>query len=380
MAGGYSLKTRLFNAQSVAQLAGEYAAVLPRFDAAAFQRRALAGLDERSLLACIDWLADCLEPYLARDFPTMADQLEAAMPPMLDPARTDDDFGQFIHAVPGVLAVRYGLDGHCARALDLIHAATKRFSMEFYIRPFLQHCPRQSFARLVCWAEDDNYHVRRLVSEGTRPRLPWAAALDLAPGQTLPLLDRLHADRSRAVTRSVANHLNDISKTRPDLVLARLAQWRERAVQDAGELGWIERHALRTLIRQGDRAALAYLGFRRDAKLAVTLALRTPRVVIGEMLDFEVRIDAPDRTPVLVDYRIGFHRPGKGSVQKVFKLRQGSAGPGAPLIVTKRHRMRGDATTFRLHPGPHCLTLQVNGADRATATFDVQAADTAPHR
>ena len=103
----------------------------------AFHKAALSGIAERSLVACIDWFADCLEPHLAADFPTMADQLEAAMPAALSPQLKDDDFGHFIHGLPGNLAVRHGLRDHRERALDLLYEATKRFSMEFYIRPFL---------------------------------------------------------------------------------------------------------------------------------------------------------------------------------------------------------------------------------------------------
>ena len=120
MAEGFSLKDQLFNAGSIGDLAAEFAAGMPGFDAPAFQAEVMGGLAERELLARLDWIADCLEPRLAADFPTMADQMEAAMPPPLDPSRTDDDFGRFIHAVPGILAVRHGLEDHRERALQVI--------------------------------------------------------------------------------------------------------------------------------------------------------------------------------------------------------------------------------------------------------------------
>jgi 3-methyladenine DNA glycosylase AlkC len=224
-AAAFSLKDHLFNADTLGQLAAEYAAGLPGFPAEAFLDRVLPGLAERGLLERIDWIADCIEPHLAPDFPTMADQVEAAMPPPLDPSLTDDDFGQFIHAIPGVLAVRHGMsEAHLPRALDLLEAATQRFSMEFYIRPFLNAFPGPVMARLTDWTGHANYHVRRLVSEGTRPTLPWAKRIDADPLSMLPLLDALHADPTRYVTRSVANHLNDIAKIAPDRVLAPLVR------------------------------------------------------------------------------------------------------------------------------------------------------------
>ena len=334
MAQGYSLKDQLFNAESLGQLGAEYAAGLPGLDGAAFARLALSGVAERSLMECLDWFADCITPHLSPEFPEMADQVQAMMPPPLDPDLRDDDFGRFIHAVPGILAVRHGLEHHRDRALDLIHAATQRFSMEFSIRAFLNRWPDQTLARMAVWAEDDNYHVRRLVSEGTRPKLPWGRAIALTPAQTLPLLDRLHGDPARFVTRSVANHLNDISKTDTDAVLDRLRGWEQHGAQDPKELAWMARHALRTRIKAGHAGAMAL--------------------------------------PVLVDYRIRFAGPGpdtKAAREKVFKLKAGNMQAGHPLVMSKAHLMKGGASTFALHPGAHELVVQVNGVDRARVGF-----------
>ena len=364
----FSLKDHLFNPATVAQLAREYA-VLPGLDAERFQSVALAGLEGRELLARLEWLADCLEPYLAADFPTMADQLEAAMPVPLDRALSDDDFGQFIHALPGIFAVRHGLEAHRERALDLIYQATQRFSMEFYIRPFLDRWPERTLARLAVWAQDENYHVRRLVSEGTRPKPPWARAVRLTPDQTLPLLDMLFADSSRYVTRSVANHLNDIAKSEPDLVLDRLGQWGRARRQNMSEMTWMRAHALRSLIKAGHPGAMTALGYRPDAKVNVDLMLLTPDVAIGDSLRFACTLDAAADVPVLVDYRIEFARPQGRAGQKVFKLKQAVVRRCQPLVLEKTHKLKSNATTFRLYPGAHRLVIQVNGVDRSEASF-----------
>ncbi|WP_370401756.1 DNA alkylation repair protein [Sulfitobacter sp. JB4-11] len=373
MAEKFLLKDHLFNAQSIGQLAAEYAAGLPGFDADRFVTETLDGFPERELLARLEWIADCLEPHLAPDFPTMADQLEACMPPPLDPALRDDDFGQFIHAVPGILAVRHGLEDHCARALDLIYAATQRFSMEFYIRPFLNRWPEETLARLAVWAEDENYHVRRLVSEGTRPRLPWAKAVTLDTAQRVPLLSALHADPTRFVTRSVANHLNDITKTDPELVLGLLKDWAKQGRQDAKELEWMTRHALRTLVKAGHAGALAHLGYRGDVAVRASLDLGPSAIPIGAVLPVQCTLSADVDLPVLVDYRIRFVRPGGKRAEKVFKLKQARITAGKPLTLGKSHRLKGDATTFTLHPGVHRVFLQVNGVDVAEASFTLTA-------
>lgn len=364
-----SLKDQLFNADTLRRLAEEYAAALPGIGAPALCEEMLAGVPERSLMASLDWFADCLEPHLAGDFPTMAAQLEAAMPAPLDPGRTDDDFGHFIHAVPGVLAVRHGLEDHRERALDLLHAATRRFSMEYAIRAFLNRWPDETLTRLEAWARDDSYHVRRLASEGTRPRLPWGKAVGLAPEQTLPLLDRLHADPTRFVTRSVANHLNDLTRIDPDAVIGRLRDWRSRGEQARAELDWMTRHALRTLVKAGHGGALGLLGYRPDVDLVARLTLPVEPVPIGGVLPVTCTLEAAEGAPVLVDYRIRFARPGGKHAEKVFKLGRARVAARETLALRKEHRLKGDATTFRLHPGDHLVTLQVNGVDRASAGF-----------
>lgn len=367
---GYSLADQLFNRDSLSDLGREFA-VLPGFDPARFVEETTPRLAALGVHARLEVIADGLAAQLPTPFLEMADALEAAMPAPLDPARKDDDFGRFIHAVPGVLAVRHGLSDHPHRALDLLHAATKRFSMEYAIRPFLNRWPDLVLERMQDWVSDPHYHVRRLVSEGTRLRLPWGMGITLDPLRPLPLLDRLHSDPTRFVTRSVANHLNDLSRPHAEAVLEQLRAWRAAGVQGAGELDWMTRHALRTAVKRGEPQALAHLGYRSD--LPVSAVLTAPKAVrIGEVLSFDVTLHSPEAGPVLVDYRLRMHRD-TGSAEKVFKLRAGKIGPKAPLRLSKRHPLKGNATTFRLHPGPHAIILQVNGRDVAEAAFDLLA-------
>lgn len=373
MAERFSLKDHLFNAESIGQLARDHA-VLPGFDGPGFAAEVLAGLEGRELKERLEWIADCLEPRLAADFPTMADQLEAAMPARLDPTLRDGDFGRFIHAVPGILAVRHGLEAHRDRALDLLEEATQRFSMEFYIRPFLNRWPDETMARLAQWAEHENYHVRRLVSEGTRPRLPWAKKIGIDPLDPLPLLDRLHADPTRLVTRSVCNHMNDLSRLHGDRVMDRFADWRAAGRQEAGELAWMTRHALRTLIRQGDARAMAMLGYEAEAGIeveALSISPAAPR--IGDRVLVEIELGAARETPVLVDYAIRFTRPSGLQRDKVFKVKQAVIRPGRTLTLKKTHAFMADATTYTLVPGPHALSLMVNGKVRQVLEFDLGA-------
>jgi 3-methyladenine DNA glycosylase AlkC len=369
----FSLKDHLFNAETMAQLAQEFCAGIPSFDGPRFEREALGGFAERELMERMDWIADCIEHQLSDDFPTMADQLETAMPAQLDPNLTDDDFGHFIHAVPGILAVRHGLEEHRERALDLLYVATQRFSMEFYIRPFLNRWPDETLARMAVWAQDKNYHVRRLVSEGTRPKLPWAKAVTLTQKQTVPLLSALHADKTRYVTRSVANHLNDITKFDADQVVDLLKTWGVSGKQSTQELDWMTRHGLRTLVKQGHVGALELLGFRADAPVRVTSKMNTPVVKMGEAIEFEIEISADSDCPVLVDYRIDFARADGKRSEKVFKLKQGKVTQARPLALKKAHKLKAGASTFTLYEGAHSVTIQVNGVDHTVLDFDLKA-------
>ncbi len=373
MAQGFSLKDQLFNAEKVRHLAGLFGAANGDFDTGGFEAQVMSRLPELELKARISWIADCLRAQLSGPLPEIAPVLRAALPPPLDPTLTDDDFGDFIYAPLGEVVVAAGLRDHPDLSLDLLEELTQRFSMEWAIRPFLNTWPDLVLERMQGWTGHPSYHVRRLVSEGTRPRLPWGQAVGLDLRDPLPLLDRLHADPARFVTRSVANHLNDISKKEPDLAIDRLRDWAGTGQQAGPELRWMTSHALRGLVKSGHPRALSMLGYDPDAEVGVTLEIAPGNVVINDALRFTCRLNAAARTPVLVDYVLHFQRPNGTSFSKVFKLRQGVVPVGEPLVMDKRHPLKGNATTFTLVPGLHRLEIQVNGRRRAAQSFDLCA-------
>ena len=255
-----------------------------------------------------------------------------------------------------------GLEDHRDLSLDLLEALTQRFSMEYAIRPFLNRWPGEVLARMQGWAGHDHYHVRRLVSEGTRPKLPWGMKIGVTLDQALPLLDQLYADPTRFVTRSVANHLNDISKSDPDLVIATLTRWQSEGQQQAKELDWMTRHALRGLVKKGHAGALELLGYRRDPDVVVA-ELKTDRdsLPIGESFTFEARLEAGHDEALMVDYVIDFVKANGSTAPKVFKLKQVKVQAGESLTLRKKHLFKKGATTFTHYPGTHRLSLQVNG-------------------
>ena len=359
-APGNSLKDQLFNVDRVRYLAGLFGS-FPDFDRIRFETSVMACLQDLELKARINWIARCLLTELPVDLPDAAPVLRGALPPPLDPKKTDNDFGEFILAPLGEVVVHLGLERHPALALDLLAEFTMRFSMELAMRPFLARWPELTLARLANWVDHENYHVRRLVSESSRPRLPWGCAIALDPLTPLPLLDRLHADRTRYVTRSVANHLNDVARTNPDAVLERLCNWQKEARQRRRELDWMTQHALRGLVRAGDARALTMIGLDTSAAVRLVKFQVPSRVAIGGVLAFSVMLEADTKCSVLVDY-VFRRRTAKGQLgSRVFRLRRVDICPGQPVCLEKAHRLKGDATTYRLYPGLQRIELRVNG-------------------
>ncbi|MCP5086242.1 MAG: hypothetical protein GY952_05495 [Rhodobacteraceae bacterium] len=374
---GFSLKDHLFNADTVAYLAGLFAARDARFPEAAVVDQVMARLPELELKQRIVMIAEVLEQFLPQEFAQTAAVIETALPPPLDPTKTDDDFGRFIFAPLGEIVARNGLaQADLAMSFHLLRELTTRFSVEFPIRQFLNRWPDETLAQMAVWVKDEHYHVRRLVSEGTRPSLPWGVKVGLALDAGLPFLDQLHRDPTRFVTRSVANHLNDIAKVEPELVVVTLRRWQEAGEQEAAELDWMTRHALRTLVKRGDKAALELLGFRDKPDIELgPFHLDPPdgRVAIGDGLGFEVEIVAQADERLLVDFVIDFVKARGERKPKVFKLKQVDMKAGDRLVLSKKHRFPGNATTFKLYPGTHRLSVQVNGQIMAHRDFELHA-------
>ena len=360
------LKDLLFNAHSVARLSGRIAAVHSPFSSQAFEQEVLAQFPQLELKARIGCIAQSLRRHLPGEFRAATTILLGSLPAPLDPRRVDDDFGEFILAPLGDFVARYGcMSEHLDFSLQALHQITQRFSAEYAVRPFLKQFPEATLERLLEWTSDPHYHVRRLCCEGSRPKLPWGMAVYLPPRATLPILERLQADPTRFVTRSLANHLNDITKSEPDWVVQTLAGWR------GPDLAYIRSHALRGLVKSGHPGALKLLGYDLDNEVEVSgFALQPTRLTPGQTLEFSCQLGAVQECRVVVDYRIHFQsKRGRLESQKVFKLKTLQLSPGHPQRLTKRHPLRPAMTTRQLYPGQHRLELLVNGQIQAEADF-----------
>jgi 3-methyladenine DNA glycosylase AlkC len=263
----------------------------------------------------------------------------------------------------------HGLD-HFDTAMAAQHALTKRFTAEFSIRAYLDRFPHRTLERLHTWATDDNVHVRRLVSEGTRPRLPWAPRLRQFQEDPLPvieLLEILKDDEAEYVRRSVANNLNDISKDHPALAVKTAARW----WNDDPDTRRMVRHGLRTLIKAGDPNALAILGFGSDSPVQLQTVIIDPAEVhIGASVRITADFNNPSSSQgeVLVDFVVQFVKASGASSPKVFKGGERSIPPGGSTRVSKLVSVAQHSTRTH-YPGVHKVGIQINGTTHPGGEF-----------
>ena len=350
--------------EALAAIADAGTAAAAGFDRIAFLAAATEGLDALSIMERVRHIADALHPALPAAYPEALGIVRAMAPRLTH--------GFQAMAVTEYVA-RYGI-GDFDLSMDALADLTRSGTAEFAIRPFLARDTPRALAIMARWSVHENEHVRRLASEGARPRLPWAArvpALKADPTLAAPILEALKADPSPYVRKSVANHLNDIAKDRPDWLLHRLAGWS----QDDARTRWIVRHALRTLIKAGDARALALIGVADGAAVAVRGFSVEPRMVrLGDqiMIAADLLSEADEGQRLVVDYRIHYARAGGKTAAKVFKLKTFDLAARAGAALNVRQTIR-DFSTRRHHPGRHEIELIVNGRTMATAGFDLVA-------
>ncbi|MEY9968494.1 3-methyladenine DNA glycosylase AlkC [Streptacidiphilus sp. MAP12-16] len=330
-------------------------------------RSAARNLAGRSLRERSDLLRDALLADLPGDYQRFAATIRAAQhgaPPFT---------GWLIWPVTSAVAAKAITDGGAAAfedALALLAELTARLTSEFAIRVLLAHDLDRALKIVETWTGSPDEHVRRLASEGTRPFLPWATrvpALLERPRATLPVIGALYRDESEYVRRSVANHLNDLSRHHPDLVVETATDWLAAADENTPRL---VRHALRTVLKQGHPGALALIGFAPATVQVTGPALDTTEVPSGGDLLFTATITNSGSEPatLMIDYIVHHVKANGQQTPKAFKLTTTVLAPGQSLEVSRRHSFR-PITTRRYHPGVHAVELQVNGLRHGRSDF-----------
>lgn len=267
----------------------------------------------------------------------------------------------------------YGLEEDWDTAMAGLEHFTKYSSSEFAIRPFILRDAKRAMTQMAAWASHENYHVRRLASEGCRPRLPWAMALPdfkRDPSPILPILGTLKNDPTDYVRRSVANNLNDIAKDHPEIVLKIAKEW----LGQSKETDWIVKHACRTLLKQGNPKALRLFGFGDPALVQVS-GLRTTlsHVAIGDDLHFSFAFqhEAKASLKLRVEYGIYYLKANGKQNRKVFMITENEYEPNKVYTFERKQSFR-NMTTRKHYVGPHRLSIIVNGEEQEEIEFEVR--------
>lgn len=366
----FPLLKDMIDSRLVEQIADRIAFVHPAFDCDGFVTAVVAELESLELKQRFKLVADKLRENLPDDYPTaleillrILDDADGRFEPIAD--------AEFCLLPIPTFVYRHGLE-HLEASLDAMYIITRHTSCEGAIRPFIIQYPQATLARLHHWALDENEHVRRLVSEGSRPRLPWWPQLtDLIadPTPSLALLERLKDDSSLYVRRSVANHLNDIGKDHPELLLARMQAWSKGA---SDERLWLINHALRTLVKRGDARALAILGYGPATVELSDLTIEPMLLHFGSELEFgfSLRNIGGAAQNLMIDFVMHFLKANGATAPKVFKLKKLRMAAGETVAVSKRLAIR-PISTRKYYPGQQRLEIQVNGRVLGGADFEL---------
>lgn len=356
----YPALKEMFNAARFKQIAKDVAAVHPRFDSRKFLSLALADLDGLNLLQRLRRVSEGLHATLPADYLKALAILRKLAP------RTERGFVSLF--LPDFVGV-YGLD-HFDESLDALKVFTPFGSSEFGIRPFLRKDLKRTLKVMQTWSRDPDEHVRRLSSEGCRPRLPWSFRLDALiadPSPTAKILENLKADPSLYVRKSVANHFNDITKDHPAWVMDRIEKWNLENPHSA----WIAKRALRSLIKAGDRRALAVIGAGHAAEVVIgSFSVSPGKLRLGEYLNFALQLTSTAKASqkLVIDYAIHYVKKSGNASAKVFKWKELRVEPGEVVSQAKRQVVK-DFTTRKHHPGLHRVEILVNGAVFAEGEF-----------
>jgi 3-methyladenine DNA glycosylase AlkC len=350
------------------------AAAWPKFPARAFLADALDGYESLELMPRARQVASALHRHLPPDYPRAIAILLESLGPRSAPT-SDLGLGSFLYLPHVFFVAAHGL-GHFEESMRAQYELTQRFTAEFSIRAYLVHHREATLERLAQWSGDPDVHVRRLVSEGTRPRLPWAPRLrefQRDPTPVLALLERLKDDPELYVRRSVANNLNDIGKDHPQRLVEVARRWMRGATP---QRRWIVGHALRSAVKRADPGALAVMGFGVGTPVrlrAVSIAPARPTLGGAVTIGFELHNASRQPQRVLVDLRVHFVKSAGATGAKVFKLKAVSLEPGASVALRKTISL-APLTTRKHYAGQHRVEALLNGESRALGSFELRGA------
>ena len=360
------MKDKYYNYDSLHNLASRIKAVFPSFQENDFVDHIMNETwDALELKARMRQITINLGKYLPADYKQalgIIDQVIAGYPS----GYNDNALIYF----PDFVEV-YGQDEcHWDLSMAAIERYTPLSTAEFAVRPFIIKQEARMMQQMAVWARHDNEHVRRLASEGCRPALPWGQALTSFkkdPSPVLPILEQLNTDPSLYVRKSVANHLNDISKTHPDLVTKIARDWYGRHEYT----DWIVKHGCRTLLKKGNREVLDIFGYHNAGSVDIAdFALGAASISLGENMTFSFTVSAKETTKVRLEYAMGYVKTNGRQSRKIFQISEILLKANQKKTYIKKHSF-SDLRTRKHYPGTHSVTLIVNGAEQDTLDFEL---------
>lgn len=356
------LKDLFFSDKFIKELGDSIKEVYPDFDLEMFKH--LVYFDDwenKELKQMMHHITHCLAETLPEDYP-------AALKILIEIAPRFEGFNAMIF--PDYVGT-YGLDDW-ELSLPALAFFTTLCSSEFAIRPFLAQDPERAMRYMNEWANDENVHIRRLASEGCRPRLPWAMALPAFkkdPAPIIKILETLKDDPEEYVRKSVANNLNDISKDHPDKVLDICERW----YGHKKNTDWVVKRACRTMLKAGNKRALIMFGFGDPGQITIGgLSFDQQSLSIGEELlfNFEMKLKDPGIRRVRLEYKVDFVKANNKISRKIFQIKEADFEAGS-YTITKKHTFK-DLSTRKHYPGKHQFAIIVNGVETAKGIVDLE--------
>ncbi len=351
----------IFNEILIIKIASQLKANFTEFEHKLFVRKASLFNESCGLMKRANIIADALVECLPSDFNRSGQIIRSTFEPI---QKNQSNWKNFIYMPYAMYIERKGCKKeHLELSYDLLREITKRFTSEFAIRTFLVNFPITTLKILKEWAYDQNPNVRRLASEGCRPRLPWAKeikAFKKNPYPGIELLQILKNDDSKYVQKSVANHMNDIAKDNPKIALKILRQWKK---ENKPNTNWIVKHALRNELKKGNPEALKIYGFSLSPKIEISKFLLSHKELkIGDSVKFSFTLTNSGYTTenFIIDYVCFYMKSNNRKTPKTFKIVTKKLKKGESIAIEKAHSFK-PLSTRKLHIGKHKIALFING-------------------
>lgn len=355
----------LFNESFYRGLAKTLKGILPNFDEQVFVEKVLAdGFESLEMKQRITRTSEVLHEFMPVEFSEGSRYL-LEMVRTFEVSEEAKDGLQYLF-IPEYVE-RYGIDDY-PLSVNAFEVITPFITCEFAVRPFIVKYP-QMIDQMLEWTKHPNRRVRRLASEGARPRLPWGMALTKLkkdPTSIMPIIDALKDDECEVVRRSVANNLNDIAKDNPEIVI----DFSNRYFGDNTDLDKLIKHACRTLLKQAEPNTLALFGFDSQDIEMSGFSVHTPIVTIGDALAFSFTVhNCSDQDNKLrLEYGVYYQKHNGTLARKVFKISERDIAAGEVYPVDRKQNFKV-ITTRKFHVGLHQVSIILNGRELEKLDF-----------